>query len=294
MGLTIFQVDAFSNKPFAGNPAGVVPKAEGLSSADRQKIASEMSLAETAFISQIDAQTFDVKFFTPTEEVDLCGHATIASFFTLASKRYIPPIDEGVKKVVQRTNIGDLPVYITYKKGIPEMVYMVQGAPKRYGGVKDLDKLLASLALKREDIGIEGFEMGPEIVSTGLRDILIPVKSEAILNRMKMDKTAFIEVSKENEVIGAHIYTIKDWEYPLIKARNVAPAVGIDEESATGTSNGALMFLLSDEKIIKGHKMLVRQGEILGRDSDIYCEMKDHQIFVGGTARIVIEGILLR
>lgn len=292
MGLKIYQVDAFTSEPFAGNPAGVVPEAKCLSREIRQKIANEMNLAETAFIEQITDDYFDVKFFTPMEEVDLCGHATIASFFTLASQQYIRPIESGVKKVVQRTRIGELPVYISYENSEPTMVYMEQAAPQRFGGVKDLDKLLASLSLRKEDIGIDGFEIGPEIVSTGLRDILIPVKSEAILDQLKMNKDLFIEVSKENEVIGAHLYTIKDLKNQQIKARNIAPAVGIDEEAATGTSNGALIYLLSDEKIIAGNKIVVHQGESLGRDSSIYCEIKDGKILVGGTAKISIEGVL--
>lgn len=292
MGLKIYQVDAFTSEPFAGNPAGVVPEAKSLSREIRQKIANEMNLAETAFIEQITDNYFDVKFFTPMEEVDLCGHATIASFFTLASQQYIRPIESGVKKVIQRTRIGELPVYISYENSKPTMVYMEQAVPQRFGGVKDLDKLLASLSLRKEEIGIDGFDIGPEIVSTGLRDILIPIKSEVILDKLKVNKDAFIEVSKENEVIGAHLYTIKDLKNQLIKARNIAPAVGVDEEAATGTSNGALIYLLSDEKIIAGNKILVHQGESLGRDSSIYCEVKDGKILVGGTARVSIEGVL--
>lgn len=289
----VFQVDAFSNQPFAGNPAGVVPEAKGLSKVDRQKIANEMNLAETAFIEQIEDHYFDVKFFTPTEEVDLCGHATIASFYVLASKGYIKPLENGVKKVVQRTRIGELPVYITYENSLPSMIYMEQGSPQRFGGVQDLDRLLSALSLQQEDIGMEGFEIGPEIVSTGLRDILIPVKSEAILDRVKMNKEALITVSQENNVIGAHVYTIKDLGNNTVKARNFAPAVGVDEEPATGTSNGALIYLLTDEKMIAGNKIQVHQGEALGRASVIYCEVKDQKILVGGTARISLEGILV-
>lgn len=292
MGLKIFQVDAFTDMAFAGNPAGVMPEAKGLSRDERQKIANEMNLAETAFVEQLSDDQFDVKFFTPMEEVDLCGHATIATFFVLASQRYIRPLEDGIKKVVQHTRIGTLPVYITYENSEPTMIFMEQAAPQRFGGVKDLEKLLTALSLKKEDVGIDGFEIEPEIVSTGLRDILIPVGSEAILDRLAVNKAAFIEVSKENEVIGAHLYTILDFENPRVKVRNIAPAVGIDEEAATGTSNGALIYLLSDEKMIAGNKMLVEQGESLGRPSQILCEIQNDKILVGGIARIAIEGIL--
>ncbi|HIW05960.1 MAG TPA: PhzF family phenazine biosynthesis protein [Candidatus Ignatzschineria merdigallinarum] len=292
MGLKVFQVDAFTDQPFAGNPAGVVPEAGGLSRIERQKIANEMNLAETAFIEQLDDHYFDVKFFTPIEEVDLCGHATIASFYILASKGYIKPLEKGVKKVIQRTKIGELSVYITYENSLPSMVYMEQAAPQRFGNVINLEQLLDAFSLQKEEIGINGHEIGPEIVSTGLRDILIPVKSEAILDRLKMNKDALMAVSKENKVIGAHIYTVKEHTHNVIKARNFAPIVGVDEEPATGTSNGALIYLLADEQIITDNKILVHQGESLGRESLIYCEIKDQAILVGGTAKISLEGIL--
>lgn len=84
--VSIYQVDAFTGKPFAGNPAGVVPEAEGLVGEELQLIAREMNLSETAFVtrSQDAGADFDVRFFTPVTEVDLCGHATIATFHLLA------------------------------------------------------------------------------------------------------------------------------------------------------------------------------------------------------------------
>ena len=98
-----------------------------------------MNLAETAFIEQLDDHYFDVKFFTPIEEVDLCGHATIASFYILASKAYIKPLEKGVKKVIQRTKIGELSVYISYENSLPSMVYMEQAKPQRFGNVINLE-----------------------------------------------------------------------------------------------------------------------------------------------------------
>ena len=91
MKKVIYQVDAFSDVPFGGNPAGVVPNAIGLNHIQMLKIAREMNLSETAFIFPLkdDVADYEVRFFTPTQEVDLCGHATIASFFALASKGII-------------------------------------------------------------------------------------------------------------------------------------------------------------------------------------------------------------
>ena len=83
MEINIFQVDAFSKVPFGGNPAGVVTNAKKLNKEQMQKIANEMNLSETAFIRQMDESYFRIRYFTPLLEVDLCGHATIASIYTL-------------------------------------------------------------------------------------------------------------------------------------------------------------------------------------------------------------------
>ena len=91
MKKVIYQVNAFADVPFGGNPAGVLPNSIGLNHSDMLKIAKQMNLSETAFVfpMQDDLVDYEVRFFTPTQEVDLCGHATIASFFCLASKGVI-------------------------------------------------------------------------------------------------------------------------------------------------------------------------------------------------------------
>ncbi len=102
MQINIFQVDAFTDKSFRGNPAGVVPDARLLTAEQMQKIANEMNLSETAFVIPVNDELFQVRFFTPICEVDLCGHATIATFFLLAKKGYIKSIQNGIKTVYQK------------------------------------------------------------------------------------------------------------------------------------------------------------------------------------------------
>ncbi len=83
--MRIYLVDAFTTERFAGNPAGVVLDADKLTRSEKQQIASEIHASETAFATQLGTHTFKVDFFTPTTEVDFCGHATVALFHTLAS-----------------------------------------------------------------------------------------------------------------------------------------------------------------------------------------------------------------
>ena len=84
MKIPFYVVNAFTDKPFNGNPAGVVLEADDLNRNLMQKIAAELKCSETAFVSTSKNATFRVHFFSPLKEVDLCGHATIATFYTMA------------------------------------------------------------------------------------------------------------------------------------------------------------------------------------------------------------------
>lgn len=296
MDVNIYQVDAFSSEPFGGNPAGVVPDASKLSDVDMQNIAKEMNLSETAFITPIDKDNYKVKFFTPISEVDLCGHATIGSFYTLAYKGYITSIYNGVKKVYQETKAGKLGVEIFFNKGKVEKVMMEQAHPKELGIVQNVDLLLDCFNLDREDIGIEDRFIYPKVVSTGLPDILLPVKDKETLDGLEVDFNKLAKVSKELNALGVHVFYLPKINSDRVFTRNFAPLVGIDEEAATGTANGGLIYFLKKEGHIDKKEIISIQGESLGRPSRIYCNIDEDEgkyiVKVGGQARIVLEGIM--
>lgn len=296
MEINIFQVDAFSKFPFGGNPAGVVTNAKKLNRDQMQKIANEMNLSETAFIRQIEDSYFKIRYFTPLVEVDLCGHATIASIYTLAVEGFIKPIQVGVKTVVIETKAGNLNVDIEYNNYLPKKIIMAQKAPKALGVPQDLLDVLDSLGLKESDIGIKDKYIAPEIISTGLPDIILPVKTKRTLDNMKVDFCKLAEISRELNVTGVHAFYIKDRMSRIAYARNFAPAVGIDEEAATGTANGALIYYLKKNGLLAEDSLVVSQGESMGRPSQINCRIENskegYSVFVGGEANIVIEGII--
>jgi len=294
MDIIIYQVDAFTDKPFGGNPAGVVTDAKSLTDESMQKIAMEMNLSETAFVIPKGDNNYQVRFFTPRCEVDLCGHATIATFYTLAHKGYINNIDNGIVTVYQETRIGRLPVEIYYVDGSVEKVMMYQGEPKSLGYINDLNELYNTLGISSFDIDSN---LIPEIISTGLPDIIIPVKDRVTLDNLKVDFSKLEELSNRLNVVGAHVFcndfsTGKD----IIYCRNFAPAVGINEEAATGTANGALMYYLKKNKAIKGNLLTCYQGDGMKRPSKIICQSNEYasriDILVGGKATIVIEGVI--
>lgn len=296
MEVIIFQVDAFTDKAFRGNPAGVIPDARGLTEEDMKKIAMEMNLSETAFIFPRNKKSYDVKFYTPKCEVDLCGHATIAAFYTLAHKGYIEGIEDGIVEVVQNTKAGSLPVEIYFKDGQVDKVMMQQGEPKSIGPISCESDVLEALGLESSDIGLSWIDLRPEIITTGLPDLIVPVKDSNKLKKLTVDFEKIARVSNDLGVVGIHVFTMNNLAGEEIECRNFAPAVGINEESATGTANGALLYYLKKNNSLESNCIEVYQGEMLNRPSKINCcivrdEDKDI-IKVGGKAAIVLEGIM--
>jgi PhzF family phenazine biosynthesis protein len=295
MEVNIFQVDAFTNEPFGGNPAGVVTNSKGISSDQMQKIANELNLSETAFVRQLDDCYFKIRYFTPLCEVDLCGHATIAAVHTLANKGYIKPIENGGKIANIETGVGTIKVEIQFKNYSPVNVIMNQATPKSAGPVDELKELLECFDLETDDIGIGNGAAIPEIISTGLPDIMLPVNSKKSLMNMKVDFCRLRDLSNRLGVTGVHAFHYEEGQ-EVAYARNFGPAVGIDEEAATGTANGALIYYLRKNGCLSGDSLVVHQGESLNRPSIINCYIEEndgrYSVKVGGSAAIVLEGII--
>lgn len=295
--IDIYQVDAFTDKPFCGNPAGVVPNAEGLTETEMQNIAREMALSETAFVFEgIEGEyDFEVRFFTPTDEVDLCGHATIATFYLLGKINRI--LNDGdLLKIKQKTKAGILDVEIEFKDGEPVNILMNQSEPEHLWTLKMEDNIHTVASLEVEDFFLNDQLNVPKVYSTGLPDIIMPIKDLETLKRMRPHMDLLAEYSKNNEMAGLHAFTIENGE---IFVRNFAPAYGIDEESATGTANGALIAYLYDHGYFKGNtkgEIIVHQGDFMGRPSKICAKITEEnnvkKVQVGGIATVVLKGKL--
>lgn len=311
----IFQVDAFTDKPFCGNPAGVVIDASSLSESEMQLIAREMNLSETAFVKDLRRHTnaeadFEVRFFTPKCEVDLCGHATIGTFWLLAELGAIYQQGES-SKVLQKTRAGILPVIVNWKKNSsgPENIIMEQSIPKILGSpssqeVEELAGILhAPLSYLRTN-----WAPGPQVVSTGLPDLILPVADPLALSSIEPNMQALSEFCKRLGVISVHcvapLSPLGDSDgSPRFRCRDFAPAVGIPEEPATGTASGATGAYLVLNEIVKdgscaGERTVrieLEQGLELGRPSNILVEISlvdsgISSIKVGGKAVTVMKG----
>lgn len=283
----IFQVDAFTQEPFGGNPAGVMPEAEGLDAGQMQVMAKEMNLSETAFVLPGgEDYDFELRFFTPVEEVDLCGHATIATFHLLRELGLLPV---GRTTLRQKTLAGVLDIAI----GEDGSIRMLQAAPRQLLVLKDSTRLAEVMGCAPSDIGIPGVLELPEVWTTGLPDILMPVRSQAALQALAPDMETLTALSRELGVTGVHAFAV--WEGMDVLCRNFAPACGIPEEAATGTSNGALGACLFHHGRSEGGGLhfVAGQGQWMGRPSRISVSIREGAVWVGGHAVTVLSGEMI-
>ena len=275
-------VDAFTSEPFGGNTAGVVMLEDGKgfpSDAFMQQVAAEFRYSETAFVKRHGDKEFTVRYFTGCGEVDLCGHATVATFGVLAQTGAVP----AGTMCLNHTLAGDLKVEIA------EKVMMEMASPQVLPAKVDEERL-------HRIMGVEGMQINlpAMVVSTGLPDIMMPVQSIDELNTLNIDMDALAQLSKELGVTGAHAFAIGDDDFTA-HVRNFGPLYGIPEESATGTANAALTHYLHHNGIITAPAVCrFLQGETMGRPSTVETSLHDDgTIWAGGKSAIIAAGELL-
>ena len=279
-----FVCDAFSFEIFKGNQAGVVILEEKENYPNEffmKNIAAELKHSETAFIKKIDNKKFKIRYFTPTEEVELCGHATISVFSTLRELKLIT-----IGKYIAETLAGNLEIVVD-----KDFIWMDMSTPKieYIFNSNEIREIYFAFNL---DISQAPKNLIPKIVNTGLSDVIIPIENKKVLDSFIMNKEKVIELSKKYKVVGAHLFTLDKDKKVSAFCRNIAPLVGIDEECATGTSNGALTHYLKDYNIISTQDInTFIQGEAMGRTSTILSKYKEDEktIQIGGNAVISFE-----
>jgi PhzF family phenazine biosynthesis protein len=279
-------VDAFTDRPFGGNTAGVVlldseafPD-EGL----MLQVAAELRYSETAFVLQLSATEYHVRYFTPKAEVELCGHATIATFALLHR------LGLASGHCLCHTLAGDLAV----EAG--ERVMMQMAEPRIIKTISDTEAIYRALGIGHRPT------LPVQVAYSGLADIMIPVPDVATLNALQPDMEAVATVTKELNAVSFHVFalptnTLTHSHNNAITAhvRDFAPLYDIPEESATGTANAALTHYLSVHGVIPPQgDFSFLQGEAMGRPSVVATRITpDGTVYVGGTAALVAEGELL-
>lgn len=263
MKIVAYKINAFAKTEEGGNPAGVVLHADRLLEDEMKKIAGILGFSETAFVMKSNTADYKVRFFTPTEEVDLCGHATIGTFSALLIKGHLKP-----GTYTQETKAGILTVEVK-----EDATIMMNQTLPQFCEIIDVeevaDSLNTSMTTIRKDLPVQ-------IVSTGLRDILIPVKSMDILNGIKPDFDKITQVSRKYKAVGYHLFCLESLNHSNAYCRNFAPLYHIPEESATGTSNGALACYLLNHGVVSSDScehMIFEQGYSMNLPSEIVVSL---------------------
>ena len=274
-----FIVDAFTDQPFGGNPAGVVlldgdsfPKEELM-----LQVASELRYSETAFVKRDSDSEYTVRYFTPKAEVELCGHATIATFSLLYK------LQLAKDGCICHTLAGDLRVEVG------EKVLMQMATPRIVDTITDSEEIYRA-------IGVTDYQptLPVQIAYSGLPDIMIPLRDVAMLQSLNPDMEAITAITRKYEAVSFHVFAFAGDSYTA-HVRDFAPLYDIPEESATGTANAALThYLQQNGRIPSTGDFSFLQGEVMGRPSVVATRVApDGIIYVGGTATIVAKGELM-
>lgn len=259
MQLEFHQVDAFTQHPFAGNPAMVYRLDTWLGDELMQKIASEHNLAETAFLVQ-EAQGWHIRWFTPRTEVPLSGHATLASAFVLFTV-----YGHGGDSVVFSSKSGQLTVeregdrlWLDFPAMMPQ---------EQLGLTLDVERAL-----------------GCEVVDIlGAASLLVLLESEQAVRHCRPDLAALARLPWPGVIVTAK------GDFQDFVSRYFAPAIGIEEDAATGASHCSLIPYWS-KRLVKTSLSAVQCS---ARGGDMFCRLEGDRVKIGGYATLVSSGRLL-
>ena len=279
-------VDAFTADPLAGNAAGVVPEAEDLSADRMGAVAAELSVSETAFVLPSDDADRRLRYFSPTQEVDLCGHATIAAHAHLHREGAIDPGEHTVE-----TNVGVLDVDVD-----PDgVVRMTQNRPEVRRVDVGYDRLGDALGIDPAALRDVGADLPTAVASTGLPFLMVPVNFLEHLSSAAPDYPVLETLADEHDAAGVYAFTFDALEADsTLHARAFAPGIGIPEDPVTGTAAGACGAYLREVGAFDDEfpeEMAFEQGHFVDRPGRIRVQV-GAEVRVGGRAVTALDGRL--
>ena len=284
--IRVLQVDAFTDEPLAGNAAGVVPDADDLSDEQMQAIAAEMAVSETAFLRESEAADRRIRYFTPTQEVDLCGHATIGSFAHLH--------DEGLEPgtTTLETNVGVLEIEVA----ADGTVWMTQNAPR----VREVDvgyeRVADALGVDRAALEGASADLPLAVASTGLPFLIVPITYLSDVGGAEPDMAAIEDLADDVDATGVYLFTFDALEADsTLHGRMFAPDAGVPEDPVTGTASGAVGAYLDrfgafDDEF--PDELRLEQGHYVDRPGLVRVRVGS-RVRVGGRGVTALEGSLV-
>ena len=228
-------VDVFAEEKYAGNPLAVVKDTDGFSDKEMQQIAREMNYSETTFILSDEKQNcgFDVRIFTPKEEVPFAGHPTLGTAYIIRREILVNP----VKEVVLNLKVGQVPVTFTDVDGQPDILWMKQ-TPPEFGKILDLGDISRVLNIDEQEIDPR-FPI--QEVSTGLPFIIVPFRTLDAIKKCRIDRDRYFRLIENTDAKAILVFCPETYNPENdLNVRAFVDYYGIPEDPATGSANGCL------------------------------------------------------
>ncbi len=279
-------VDAFTSEPLSGNAAGLIPDAEGLNAEQMRAIARELAASETAFLLPSREADRRIRYFTPTGEIDLCGHATVAAHVWLAE---VGRLTDGVHTL--ETNVGVLDIELD-----DGVVWMTQDVAEVTRCEIDYDRLASALGIEPATLADIGSDLPLATASTGLGFLVVPVNFLSALSEADPDLGAIEALTDELDVTGLYAFTFDTLEGDsTLHGRMFAPAIGVDEDPVTGTASGAVGAYLRDVDAFEGElpeELIFEQGHFVDRPGRVRVRAGIDPVSIGGRAVTAFDGTI--
>ncbi|MFS1512631.1 PhzF family phenazine biosynthesis protein [Chengkuizengella sp. SCS-71B] len=283
--IKVLHIDAFSEIANKGNPAGIVLNADHLNEHQMQRIAKLVGFNETAFILKSDNSDVRIRYFTPGHEIDLCGHATIASIYALRTNKQITQ-----DSITIETNVGHLPIRI-YEEGKQLSIFMQQKPAQFLPFKSPINKLAESIGLTKHEIDLQY----PIVYgNTGVWTLLIPIKKLESFHKMKPNNQLFPKVLKEMPKSSVHPFCLETYdELADMHGRHFSSSYsGTTEDAVTGTASGVMgayfAKYINNERDMNSLSILVEQGQEMDRDGRVSVQVMQtsvgYEVGIYGTA----------
>lgn len=272
-------VDVFTPKPLAGSQLCVVPEPVPIDDATMQALAGEIGFSETTFVTRSGGDRYAMRIFTPGRELPFAGHPTLGTAFVMVSEGFVS------SPAVQEVAAGEIPVEVD-----PGFAWMRQ-LPPTFGPVFEDRELVARA------IGLTVGDLHPDLpiqtVSTGLPPTIVPVRDPEVLRRAARNGPLVSEVLRASGGEALYLFAVTD---EGVTARMFDRELGVGEDPATGSAVGPLGAYLSRHGLAgMPGRVLVRQGEQVGRPSELHVEVVPevggYRVRVGGGVHVVGRGV---
>lgn len=282
--ITVYHYDAFTETPNKGNPAGVVIDADHLTDNQMQEIAYQVGFNETAFVFKSDQADLRIRYFSPGLEMNLCGHATIAALYCLATRGLINKSEN----FTIETKAGVLRIGFLEKNNRLYLL-MDHAKPEFKPFVGSTDTLAEAMGMKPNDIDSD---MPIVYGSTGSWTLLVPIKTLEAFSRMKPQNSLFPTILTKIPRCSIHPFCLETTKKTVyMHARHFSsPFTGTTEDPVTGTASGVMgaysMTYLSPDK--NDLDLVIEQGLEIGRAGEVCVTVKrrngELSVTISGTA----------